>query len=33
MHMVINTSLELLIGIWILTKNLIMKRVVWLFID
>jgi len=33
MHIVINISLDLLIGIWIKTNNFIMKRIVWLFID
>jgi hypothetical protein len=33
MHMVINISLNLLIGIWILTKNFIMNNIVLLFID
>jgi hypothetical protein len=33
MHMVINISLDLLIGIWIDANNFIMKRTMWLFID
>jgi hypothetical protein len=33
MLVVINISLDLLIGIWIYTNNFIMKRIVWLFID
>jgi len=33
MHMVINVSLNLLIGILIWTNNFIMKKIVCLFID
>jgi hypothetical protein len=33
MHMVINTSIDLLIGTWIWTNNFIMKRIMLLFID
>jgi hypothetical protein len=33
MHMVINISLNLLIGTWISTNNFIMKRIMQLFID
>ncbi len=33
MHMVINISLDLLIGIWTKNNNFIMKIIVWLFID
>ncbi len=33
MHMVINISLDLLIGTWISINNFIMKKNVWLFID
>jgi hypothetical protein len=33
MLVVINISLDLLIGTWISIKNFIMKRTVWLFID
>jgi hypothetical protein len=33
MHMVINISLDSLIGIWIQTNNFIIKKIVWLFID
>jgi len=33
MHIVINISLDLLIGTCIYTNNFIMKRIVWLFID
>ncbi len=31
--MVINISLDLVIGTWIKINNFIMKRIVWLFID
>jgi hypothetical protein len=33
MLVVINTSLDLIIEIWIKINNYIMKRIVWLFID
>jgi uncharacterized protein (DUF2062 family) len=33
MHMVINISLDLIIGTWIKINKFIMKRIVWLFID
>jgi hypothetical protein len=33
MHMVINISLNILIGIWIYINNFIMKRTMWSFID
>ncbi len=33
MHMMINISLDLLIGTRIQTNNFIMKIIVWLFID
>jgi hypothetical protein len=33
MHMVINISLDLLIGTWIYINNFIMKTIMWLFID
>jgi len=33
MHVVINISLDLLIGTWIQINNFNMKRIVWLFID
>jgi hypothetical protein len=33
MHMVINISLDLLIGTWISTNKFIVNRNVWLFID
>jgi hypothetical protein len=33
MHMLINISLDLLIGDWIKINNFIMKRIVWLFSD
>jgi hypothetical protein len=33
MHMVINRSLNLLIGTWIKTNNFIMKIIIWLFIN
>jgi len=33
MHVVINISLDLLIGTCIHTNNFIMKRTMWLFID
>ncbi len=33
MLVVINISLDLLIGTWIKTNNFIMKRTMWLFID
>jgi hypothetical protein len=33
MHMVINISLDLLIGIWIQINNFIEKRTMCLFID
>jgi hypothetical protein len=33
MHMVINISLNVLIGIWIYINNFIMKRTMWSFID
>ncbi len=33
MHVVINISIDLLIGTWIQTSNLNMKRIVWLLID
>jgi hypothetical protein len=33
MHMVINISLDVLIGTWIEINNFIMKRTMWLFID
>jgi hypothetical protein len=32
MHMVIDISTDLLIGIWIYINNFIMKKFVWLFI-
>jgi hypothetical protein len=33
MHVVINVSIDLLIGTWIQTSNFNMKRIVWLLID
>jgi hypothetical protein len=33
MHVVINISLNLLIGTWIYPNNFIMKKTMWLFID
>jgi hypothetical protein len=33
MHMVMNIFIDLLIGTWILIKNFIMKRILWLFIN
>ncbi len=33
MHMVINISIDLLIGAWVKTNNFITKRIIWLFID
>jgi hypothetical protein len=33
MNMVINISLDLLIEIWILINDIIMKRIVWIFIN
>jgi len=33
MHVVINISLDIMIGTWIQTTNFIMKRTMWLFID
>jgi hypothetical protein len=33
LHMVINISLDLLIGTWIHINNFIMKKIVWLSID
>jgi hypothetical protein len=33
MFMMFNISLDILIGIWISTKNFIMKINMWLFID
>jgi hypothetical protein len=33
MYMVTNISLDLLIGPWVYINNLIVKRIVWSFID
>jgi hypothetical protein len=33
MHMMINISIDLLIGIWIKTNNFIMKKFMCLFLD